>query len=191
MGSYWQWVLQGVLSSSVKITVEDRNFHSFLKGHLEPPGFLESVVSRHYFLQHEAETFMVCMNELTSLSCTWIQARGLLQKGDIQSILDPALSSNYRLEAVWKLAELALRSVEPYGRYRPTMSEIVLELTEIIQVERHDSLTTDSDSDSFGGPSLIKSRTHSPSTSYAFDSSSIAPLHSGSLDDEYKEPSLR
>ncbi|CAM6119438.1 unnamed protein product [Calypogeia fissa] len=119
-------------------------------------------------------------------------ARSLLQKGDVQSIVDPSLGFSFQIETLWKLAELALRSVEPYGRYRPTMSEIVLELTEIISMETVDStVATGSDDDSFAGFSLARSRNHSPSTSYIFDSSSIAPLHSGSLEDSYNEPGLR
>lgn len=100
-------------------------------------------------------------------------------------MVDPALDNTFREESLWKLAELALRSVEPYGRYRPTMNEVVLELTEIIDIETQDSVAAaESDNESFGGFSLARTRTHSPSSSFN-------PLHSGSLDGSYNEPILR
>ena len=37
-------------------------------------------------------------------------------------------ASNPNIEAVWKVAEVAMRCVEPDGTHRPTMSEVVQEL---------------------------------------------------------------
>lgn len=50
-------------------------------------------------------------------------------KNDINSIIDPLIIySHVNTEAVWKVADIAMRSVEPQSKNRPTMSEVVQEL---------------------------------------------------------------
>lgn len=39
------------------------------------------------------------------------------------------------MEAVWKVAEVAMQSVEPKGIHRPTMTEVVQELQGALTIE--------------------------------------------------------
>lgn len=121
------------------------------------------------------------------------QARNLLQRGDVQSMVDPVLDSNYRMESVWRLVELAISSVEQEGRNRPTMAQIVLEITEIIRMETRSMLASASLTESLPTFSSRRSEGGSPSASYSYDydvsSGEIAP--SGKLSESFEEPTVR
>ncbi|XP_024518736.1 probable LRR receptor-like serine/threonine-protein kinase At1g67720 isoform X1 [Selaginella moellendorffii] len=62
-------------------------------------------------------------------------ARAALQKGDIKSIVDPALGDAPRMESLWKVGEIAMYCVEPHGVNRPTMAEVARELQEALDLE--------------------------------------------------------
>ncbi|CAM6038835.1 unnamed protein product [Sphagnum compactum] len=64
---------------------------------------------------------------------TW--ARGLLQRGDIESIVDPALGQFYSSESMWKFAELAISCVEPSSFHRPAMCDVFQGILEAIKLE--------------------------------------------------------
>jgi hypothetical protein len=61
--------------------------------------------------------------------------RPFLQAGTIEEIVDPLLGGQYNLDAIWKVADLAMQSVEPKGKHRPNMSTIVQELRAAIALE--------------------------------------------------------
>jgi len=64
------------------------------------------------------------------------KVRNTLQAGDIESILDPVvMSCQPNMDSVWKVAELAIQSVEPKGVHRPFMRDVVRELREAIVLE--------------------------------------------------------
>lgn len=64
------------------------------------------------------------------------QVRERLMMNDIDSVLDPAVKASHpNMEAVWKVAEVAMQSVEPKGIHRPTMSNIVQELQGTLMME--------------------------------------------------------
>ncbi|KAH9331554.1 hypothetical protein KI387_003662, partial [Taxus chinensis] len=63
-------------------------------------------------------------------------ARFHIEKGDIRSIIDPALGTNFNIQCVWKIAEKAMLCVQPYGKLRPTMSDVVKEIQEAIDIEK-------------------------------------------------------
>jgi hypothetical protein len=55
--------------------------------------------------------------------------RSNLQAGNIDKILDPIVkASNPQLDALWKVAEIAIQCVEPRSIHRPTMTKVVEEL---------------------------------------------------------------
>jgi hypothetical protein len=55
--------------------------------------------------------------------------RSNLQAGNIDKILDPIVkASNPQLDALWKVAEIAIQCVEPKSIHRPTMTNVVEEL---------------------------------------------------------------
>eukprot|EP01018_Ginkgo_biloba_P024632 Gb_26498 [translate_table: standard] len=63
-------------------------------------------------------------------------ARFYIEKGDIQSIIDPALGKDFNIQSVWKIAEKAMFCVQPYGKLRPAMSDVVKEIQEAIEIEK-------------------------------------------------------
>ncbi|PIA51448.1 hypothetical protein AQUCO_01100348v1 [Aquilegia coerulea] len=63
-------------------------------------------------------------------------ARSLIRKGDVTSIVDPSLAGNFKMESFWRIAEVALLSVEPHGASRPKMQEIVLAIQDAIKIEK-------------------------------------------------------
>lgn len=65
-----------------------------------------------------------------SEACCYVQVRASLAQGNIEAILDPAVRASHpNVDALWKVAEIALQSVEPRSKHRPTINEVVLELT--------------------------------------------------------------
>lgn len=81
------------------------------------------------------------------------QVRGNLMKNDIDSVLDPAIKASHpNMEAVWKVAEVAMQSVEPKGIHRPTMSNVVQELQGALTMEATNVQPTSSEflSNSYG-----------------------------------------
>jgi hypothetical protein len=55
--------------------------------------------------------------------------RSNLQAGNIDKILDPIVkASNPQVDALWKVAEIAIQCVEPKSIHRPTMTKVVEEL---------------------------------------------------------------
>ncbi|XP_010481036.2 PREDICTED: receptor-like protein kinase At3g21340 [Camelina sativa] len=55
--------------------------------------------------------------------------------GDIRKIVDPSLKKDYHSDSVWKFVELAMTCVNASSIARPTMSQVVTELTECITLE--------------------------------------------------------
>lgn len=52
------------------------------------------------------------------------------------SIVDPTLAGTIKLECLWRIAEIAILSVEKHGVSRPKMQEIVLAIQETIKIEK-------------------------------------------------------
>ncbi|KAF3785519.1 putative LRR receptor-like serine/threonine-protein kinase [Nymphaea thermarum] len=59
-----------------------------------------------------------------------------IESGDIQQIIDPSLHGEFDIQSVWKIAEKAMMCVQPHGRFRPTISEVLKEIQEAISIER-------------------------------------------------------
>jgi len=50
--------------------------------------------------------------------------------------LDPTLKAlNPSMEAIWKVADIAMQSIEPKGVHRPTMMDVVQELQGALTIE--------------------------------------------------------
>ncbi len=58
-----------------------------------------------------------------------------IEAGDINNIIDKAMGDNYKLESIWKVAEIAVLSIQPRGVNRPTMRQVVSDLREAIEME--------------------------------------------------------
>ncbi|KAJ3707703.1 hypothetical protein LUZ61_011408 [Rhynchospora tenuis] len=85
----------------------------------------------------------------------WVHPR--LSEGDIQSIVDPKMKDGFDINSVWKVTNLACKCTEFASSERPTMTAIVAELKESLDLEisaaeMHtgvtDSLITDVSQDS-------------------------------------------
>ncbi|CAK9237931.1 unnamed protein product [Sphagnum troendelagicum] len=71
--------------------------------------------------------------------CDW--ARINLQEGNINKILDPIVKvSNPNLDALWKVAEIAIQCVEPKAIHRPIMTKVVEELRIAINLQEGNAL---------------------------------------------------
>ncbi len=78
--------------------------------------------------------------------------RSNLQVGNIDKILDPIVkASNPQLDALWKVAEIAIQCVEPKSIHRPTMIEVVEELqAAFLQESLNTTLFEYSPNDTYG-----------------------------------------
>ncbi|KAH9544829.1 hypothetical protein CY35_12G015600 [Sphagnum magellanicum] len=63
----------------------------------------------------------------------WVKPH--LEAGAINNIIDKAMGDNYKLETIWKVAEIAVMSIQPFGVNRPTMRQVVSDLREAIAME--------------------------------------------------------
>ncbi|XP_073013829.1 probable LRR receptor-like serine/threonine-protein kinase At1g67720 isoform X1 [Typha latifolia] len=75
-------------------------------------------------------------------------ARSLIHKGDITSIIDPSLLGAFKVESVWRIAEIAVLSVELHGILRPSMQDVELAIQDAIKIERGDRSMPESSSSS-------------------------------------------
>ncbi|KAF3663650.1 hypothetical protein FXO37_11877 [Capsicum annuum] len=64
------------------------------------------------------------------------KARSLIRKGDVISIMDPALVGHVKVESVWRIAEVAIQCVERHGTSRPRMHEILSAIQDAIKIEK-------------------------------------------------------
>lgn len=60
----------------------------------------------------------------------------MIHKGNINRVVDPSLAENFKIESIWRVAEVALQSVDPHGVSRPKMQEVVLTIQEAIKIEK-------------------------------------------------------
>ncbi|WVZ90857.1 hypothetical protein U9M48_037116, partial [Paspalum notatum var. saurae] len=63
----------------------------------------------------------------------WVRQN--LSMGNIESIVDPKMGGEYDVNSVWKVAELALQCKEQPSQQRPTMTDIVVELKESVELD--------------------------------------------------------
>jgi hypothetical protein len=71
--------------------------------------------------------------------CDWVRFN--LQEGNINKILHPIVkASNPNLDAIWKVAEIAIQCVEPKAIHRPIMTKVVEELRVAITIQEGNAL---------------------------------------------------
>lgn len=63
----------------------------------------------------------------------WAQQR--LSRGDIEAVVDVRMQGDYDVNSVWKVAEIALKCTELESLHRPTMTEVVVQLKECLELE--------------------------------------------------------
>lgn len=89
-------------------------------------------------LQGDCWTSLVTLGtfKIITNSCAVLQARSMIKKGDVISIVDPVLIGNVKIESIWRIAEVAIQCVEQRGFSRPKMQEIVLAIQDSIKIEK-------------------------------------------------------
>ncbi|PSR96150.1 Leucine-rich repeat receptor-like protein kinase [Actinidia chinensis var. chinensis] len=63
----------------------------------------------------------------------WINP--ILARGEIESIIDPKLRGDFDINSVWKAVETAMACVPSSSIQRPTMSQVLVELKECLEIE--------------------------------------------------------
>ncbi|XP_050289769.1 receptor-like protein kinase At3g21340 [Quercus robur] len=59
----------------------------------------------------------------------------LIERGDVQNIIDPRLEGEFNSTSVWKAIELAMPCIPSYAIQRPDMSYVLAELKECLALE--------------------------------------------------------
>ncbi|XP_034696054.1 putative leucine-rich repeat receptor-like serine/threonine-protein kinase At2g19230 [Vitis riparia] len=59
----------------------------------------------------------------------------MIERGDIESIVDPRLQGDFNTNSAWKAVEIALACVASTGMLRPDMSRVVVDLKECLETE--------------------------------------------------------
>lgn len=78
----------------------------------------------------------------TSNKIVW-QAKSHVESGNIEAVIDPSLRDDYNVQSVWKIAEISIMCVKPYGSQRPSITEVLKEIQGAIEVERGSRLGGD------------------------------------------------
>ena len=66
----------------------------------------------------------------------WVQQN--LDQGSIESIIDSSMERDYDINSVWKVADLALHCKQEVSRERPTMTDVVAQIKESMELKaRH------------------------------------------------------
>jgi hypothetical protein len=65
----------------------------------------------------------------------FVQVKPHIEAGAINNIIDKAMEDNYMLESIWKVGEIAVMSIAPFGINRPTMRQVVSGLREAIEIQ--------------------------------------------------------
>ncbi|TVU20527.1 hypothetical protein EJB05_36740, partial [Eragrostis curvula] len=64
----------------------------------------------------------------------WV--RQLLARGNIEGVVDARMESDYDVNSVWKTAEMALKCTVHMSVQRPTMTEVVAQLQDCLELEK-------------------------------------------------------
>jgi hypothetical protein len=70
----------------------------------------------------------------------WINP--LIERGDIQNIVDPRLDGEFNTNSAWKAMEIAMSCIAPIAIQRPDMSNVLAELKECLAQEISRTIAT-------------------------------------------------
>ncbi|KAJ0250384.1 LRR receptor-like serine/threonine-protein kinase IOS1 [Hirschfeldia incana] len=127
------------------------------------PGYLDPEYYRTNWLTEKSDVFSfgVVLLELVTNRPVIDQKRErshigewvglMLSRGDINSIVDPKLQGDFDPNTIWKVVETAMTCLNPSSSRRPTMTQVVMELKECLNMEmarNMGSRMTDSTNDS-------------------------------------------
>ncbi|KAJ3695084.1 hypothetical protein LUZ60_000461 [Juncus effusus] len=145
-----------LLNSNLEAKIADfglsKAFNSDLHSHISTavvgtPGYLDPEYYTSFQLSEKSDvySFGVVLLELVTGQPPIIAgpggghivqwARQRLTKGDIEDVVDSQMKGEFDINSAWKVADLALRCVVQTAAQRPTMSDIVMELKECLELE--------------------------------------------------------
>ncbi|VAH09503.1 unnamed protein product [Triticum turgidum subsp. durum] len=64
----------------------------------------------------------------------WVRER--LAQGNIEDVVDSEMLGDYDVNSVWKVADIALNCTSQMSTHRPTMTDVVMQLQECIELEK-------------------------------------------------------
>ncbi|KAH9530799.1 hypothetical protein CY35_19G003100 [Sphagnum magellanicum] len=128
------------VTTNVKGTIGylDPEYHTSQRLSVKSDVYSFGVVLLEIISGHKAIDTMSPNREAWNI-CDWVQIN--LQEGNINEILDPIVkASNPNLDALWKVAKIAIECVEPKAIHRPIMTKVVEELRTAINLQEDNAL---------------------------------------------------
>lgn len=80
-------------------------------------------------------------------------ARLRLAKGNIESIVDSCMHGDYDLNGVWKATDIALKCTAMKSTHRPTITDVVAQLQECLDLEKNHAESGDMNGGFYTGDS--------------------------------------
>ncbi|KAJ3678962.1 hypothetical protein LUZ61_021126 [Rhynchospora tenuis] len=145
-----------LLNANLEAKIADfglsRAFNNDVSSHVSTaivgtPGYLDPEYYSSYQLSEKSDVFsfgIVLLEIITGQPpiiggpegghvTHWVSQR--LSRGDIESIIDPRMHGQYDINSVWKVTDLARKCTENSSANRPTMTLVVMELKESLDLE--------------------------------------------------------
>ncbi|XP_073006812.1 putative leucine-rich repeat receptor-like protein kinase At2g19210 [Typha latifolia] len=111
------------------------------------PGYVDPEYYRTFQLSEKSDVFsfgVVLLEVITAQPAIiggseaihiapWVHQR--LARGIIESIIDPRMGEEYDVNSVWKVADVALKCTSESSTQRPSMSDVVMQLSECLELE--------------------------------------------------------
>ncbi|XP_074561941.1 putative LRR receptor-like serine/threonine-protein kinase At1g05700 [Curcuma longa] len=111
------------------------------------PGYLDPEYYNTYQLIEKSDVYsygVVLLELITGLPpiisgpknvrlVQWVLQR--LARGNIEDVVDPRLEAEYDINCVWKCVDIALKCTAQRSQQRPTMTEVVMQLKENLELE--------------------------------------------------------
>jgi serine/threonine protein kinase len=63
----------------------------------------------------------------------WVRQR--LARGNIEDVVDARMAGDYDVNSIWKAADVALKCTAQASTQRPTMTDVVAQLQECLELE--------------------------------------------------------
>uniref|UniRef100_K3YPU5 non-specific serine/threonine protein kinase n=1 Tax=Setaria italica TaxID=4555 RepID=K3YPU5_SETIT len=112
-------------------------------------GYLDPEYYRSYHISEKSDVYsfgvvllelitghspVVPINDSVSIHIgEWVHQN--LDQGSIESIIDSSMGGDYDINSIWKVADLALHCKQEVFRERPTMTDVVVRIKEIMELE--------------------------------------------------------
>ena len=93
-------------------------------------------------------------------------ARQRLARGNIEGVADPRMRGDHDVNSVWKAADVALKCTAQASAQRPTMTEVVAQLQECLELEEARAAAAGGSGDPYSGYSAYSTDVSQTSTGF-------------------------